>query len=174
MGQPGVLFSRSRGSTKMGLPLRNPVAKLSCEAATEENAKRRSFMPRTQVTGKANFSPGITSGLPVTREERPGMSPNLQMFAQDCSEKDLRAICEGLFVPQRHHGIDTHRAPCWDVASECGDSDQSERCEKHRLDICGLHTKKQCGHEACYAHSASHTRNDSNQSYRHATPEDEP
>ncbi len=48
----------------MGLPLRSPVAKLSCEAATEENAKRRSFMPRTQVTGKANFSPGITSGLP--------------------------------------------------------------------------------------------------------------
>ncbi len=35
----------------MGLPLRSPVAKLSCEAATEENAKRRSFMPRTQVTG---------------------------------------------------------------------------------------------------------------------------
>src|SRR5207245_10047964 len=49
----------------MGLPLRSPVAKLSCEAATEENAKRRSFMPRTQVTGKANFSPGITSGLLV-------------------------------------------------------------------------------------------------------------
>ncbi len=49
----------------MGLPLRSPVAKLSCEAATEENAKRRSFMPRTQVTGKANFSPGITSGLSV-------------------------------------------------------------------------------------------------------------
>jgi len=47
------------------------VAKLSCEAATEENAKRRSFMPRTQVTGKANFSPGITSGLPVIRQERP-------------------------------------------------------------------------------------------------------
>src|SRR6266481_6954177 len=51
----------------MGLPLRSPVAKLSCEAATEENAKRRSFMPRTQVTGKANFSAGITSGLTVTR-----------------------------------------------------------------------------------------------------------
>jgi hypothetical protein len=31
------------------------VAKLSCEAATEENAKRRSFMPRTQVTGKAKL-----------------------------------------------------------------------------------------------------------------------
>ena len=44
----------------MGLPLGSPVAKLSFEAATEENAKRRSFMPRTQVTGKANFSPGIT------------------------------------------------------------------------------------------------------------------
>jgi hypothetical protein len=53
----------------MGLPLRSPVAKLSCEAATEENAKRRSFMPRTQVTGKANFSPGITSGLPVIRPQ---------------------------------------------------------------------------------------------------------
>jgi len=53
----------------MGLPLRSPVAKLSCEAATEENAKRRSFMPRTQVTDKANFSPGITSGLPVIQAE---------------------------------------------------------------------------------------------------------
>ncbi len=53
----------------MGLPLRSPVAKLSCEAATEENAKRRSFMPRTQVTGQANFSPGITSGLLVIRPE---------------------------------------------------------------------------------------------------------
>jgi hypothetical protein len=52
----------------MGLPLRSPVAKLSCEAATEENAKRRSFMPRTQVTGKANFSPGITSGLLVIQD----------------------------------------------------------------------------------------------------------
>src|SRR5947207_13649347 len=31
-----------------------------------ENAKRRSFMPRTQATGKANLSRGITSGLPVT------------------------------------------------------------------------------------------------------------
>ncbi len=43
----------------MGLPLRSPVAKLSCEAATEENAKRRSFMPRTQVAGKANL-PGLS------------------------------------------------------------------------------------------------------------------
>src|SRR5260370_3416962 len=53
----------------MGRPLRSPVAKLSWEAANEENAKRRSFMPRTQVTGKANFSPGITSGLPVIQEQ---------------------------------------------------------------------------------------------------------
>src|SRR2546429_3610390 len=62
--QPGVLFSRSRGSTKMGLPLRSPVAKLSCEAATEENAKRRSFMPRTQVDRKStrlNSSHGYIS-----------------------------------------------------------------------------------------------------------------
>ena len=38
----------------MGLPLRSLVAKISCEAATQENTKRRSFMPGTQVTGKAN------------------------------------------------------------------------------------------------------------------------
>ena len=44
----------------MGLPLGSPVAKLSCEAATEENAKRRSFMPRTQVTGKVDLSGGDT------------------------------------------------------------------------------------------------------------------
>src|SRR5260370_22265815 len=81
MGQPGVLFSRSRGSTKIGLPLRSSVAKLSCEAATEENAKRRSFMPRTQVTSKANFSPGITSGLPVTRPLSQTKSPKKRWFS---------------------------------------------------------------------------------------------
>ena len=45
-------------------------------------------------------------------------------------------------VSEGNYGIDTHRAPCWDVASQCGDSDQSERCEEHRLNICGLYTKK--------------------------------
>ena len=30
----------------------------------------------------------VTSELPVTREQRPGMSPNLQTFAQDCSEEE--------------------------------------------------------------------------------------
>src|SRR5882762_10329077 len=52
----------------------------------------------------------ITEGLPVTREQRPGMSPNPQMFAQDCSEAEARAICDGLFIPQRHDGIDAHGA----------------------------------------------------------------
>jgi hypothetical protein len=47
-----------------------------------------------------------------------------------------------LFVSQRNHRIDPHRPPRWDVASERGDSDQSERCEKHRLNICRLDTKK--------------------------------
>ena len=51
----------------MGLPLRSPVAKLSCEAATEENAKRRSFMPRTQVAGKANIS---GQSVPIFRVKR--------------------------------------------------------------------------------------------------------
>ena len=32
----------------MGLPLRSPAAKLSCEAATEENAKRRSLQTLEQ------------------------------------------------------------------------------------------------------------------------------
>jgi hypothetical protein len=69
------------------------VAKLSCEAATEENAKRRSFMPRTQVTGKANFSPGITSGLPVIQAQS--------------QEAQLRATNEitfsADFAPARHN-----------------------------------------------------------------------
>ena len=72
------IFAKQRES-KMGLPLRSPVAKLSCEAATEENAKRRSFMPRTQVTGKANFSPGITSGLPVIRP-KPAVSARIGYY----------------------------------------------------------------------------------------------
>ena len=38
------------------------------------------------------------------------MSPNLQMFAQDCSEEELRAVCKELFTPQRDHGIDVHGA----------------------------------------------------------------
>jgi hypothetical protein len=53
----------------------------------------------------------ITSGLPVTREGRPGMSPNLQKFAQDCSEEELRAVCKELFIPQRDQRIDTYRPP---------------------------------------------------------------
>src|SRR5438309_12105497 len=63
------IFAKQR-EYENGAPLRSPAAKLSCEAATEENAKRRSFMPRTQVTGKANFSPGITSGLPRRKQRR--------------------------------------------------------------------------------------------------------
>ena len=58
----------------------------------------------------------ITSRLPVTRERRPGMSPNPRMLAKDCSEEELRSICDGLFIPQRHHGIDAHGAARGDVA----------------------------------------------------------
>jgi len=59
----------------MGLPLRSPVAKLSCEAATEENAKRRSFMPRTQVTGNL---PDAKAGL---------LSPSLISFFRRRSQQ---------------------------------------------------------------------------------------
>src|SRR6266446_4831719 len=175
---------RRSGGPYISLAAKRRTIHFACGEAADHTFRSdlmrlgRTTKHENNQTGRKSFIFSTRSWLfseqPVTREERPGMSPNLQMFAQDCSKEDLRAICEGLFVPQRHHGIDTHRAPCRDVASECGDSDESERCEKHRLDICGLHTKKQCGHEACYAHRASHTRNDSNQSYRHAPPEDEP
>jgi hypothetical protein len=81
----------------------------------------------------------ITEGLPVTREERPGMSPNLQMFAQDCSEEELRAICKELFIPQSDHGIDAHGAARRDIASrECNsgedDNHSSERDGIRRAD----------------------------------------
>jgi hypothetical protein len=60
------------------------------------------------------------------------MSPNLQMFAQGCSEEELRAVCKELFIPQRDHGIDVHGAARRDIASrECnsgeGDNHSSER-----------------------------------------------
>ena len=76
----------------MGLPLRSPVAKLSCEAATEENAKRRSFMPRTQVTGTANFSPGITSGLPSSahnQRQAPNRASNFPHRARHMDQKTV-------------------------------------------------------------------------------------
>jgi len=44
------------------------------------------------------------------------MSPNPRMLAKDCSEEELRSICDGLFIPQRHHGIDAHGAARGDVA----------------------------------------------------------
>jgi hypothetical protein len=42
------------------------------------------------------------------------------MFAQDCSEEELRAVCKELFIPQCDHGIDAHGAARRDIAShEC-------------------------------------------------------
>src|SRR5258706_11724489 len=65
----------------------------------------------------------ITEGLPVTRKRLPGTSPNPQMFAQDCSQEELRAICDGLFIPQRHDGIDAHGAARGQVSSNQTDRD---------------------------------------------------
>src|SRR6267378_4337816 len=69
----------------------------------------------------------ITSGLPVIRRIP-------QMFAQGSSEEELCVICEGLFVPQRDHGIHTGGAACGNVAGRQrskrehhGDADISER-----------------------------------------------
>jgi hypothetical protein len=65
---------------------------------------------RASSTNQAQLPLGaatvITSGLPVTRERRPGDFTESQRFVQDSSEDELRAICERLFVSQRLHGID--------------------------------------------------------------------
>jgi hypothetical protein len=50
-------------------------------------------------------SNSVTSASPVTREQRPGMSPNPQMFGQDCSEEEMRAICEGLAFGQNFRAM---------------------------------------------------------------------
>ncbi len=67
--------------------------------------------------GKSTFPPTVTP------ERRPGMSPNPQMFAQDCSKEELRAICDGLFIPQRRHGIDAHGSARGQVSSNQTDRD---------------------------------------------------
>jgi hypothetical protein len=46
------IFAKQR-EYENGPPTPEPSGELSCEAATQENAKRRSFMPRTQVTDNA-------------------------------------------------------------------------------------------------------------------------
>jgi hypothetical protein len=74
----------------------------------------------------------ITEGLPVTRQERPGMSPNLQMFAQDCSEEELRAVRKELFIPQRDDGIDAHGATRRDIASRECDSGEDDNYSSKR------------------------------------------
>jgi hypothetical protein len=89
---------------------------------------------------KSKFGPGAPKVTKVvTREGRPGMSPNLQMFAQDCSEEELRAVCKELFIPQRDHGIHAHRPPCRHIAGrECNsgedDNHSSERDGIRRAD----------------------------------------
>jgi hypothetical protein len=50
----GSFIFTKQGEYENGPPTPEPSGELSCEAATEENAKRRSFMPRTHVTGNAN------------------------------------------------------------------------------------------------------------------------
>src|SRR5882762_4819740 len=65
----------------------------------------------------------ITEGLPVTRKRLPGMSPNPQMFAQDRSDEELRAICDGLFIPQSDHGVNAHGAARGQVSSNQTDRD---------------------------------------------------
>jgi hypothetical protein len=69
-----------------------------------------------------------------------------QMFVQGSSEEELRAICEGLFVPQRDQGIHAGGAERGNVAGHQrgkrqynGDDDIGER-------IAGTYAEQQCGH----------------------------
>src|SRR5437667_12738212 len=77
----------------MGLPLRSLVAKISCEAATQENAKRRSFMPGTQVTGKANQALRDKSALGHQSREMRG-SAEKELFHPEQSV----LVCECVFI----------------------------------------------------------------------------
>jgi hypothetical protein len=74
----------------------------------------------------------IVSGLPSLGGGRPGMSPNLQMFAQDRSEEELRGVCKELFIPQRDHGIDAHGAARRDIASRECDSGEDDNHSSER------------------------------------------
>src|SRR5882672_2547194 len=84
-------------------------------------------LPTSAFVGTNPTGELITSGLPVIRRIP-------QMFAQGSSEEELCVICEGLFVPQRDHGIHTGGAACGNVAGRQrskreyhGDADRSER-----------------------------------------------
>jgi len=44
------------------------------------------------------------------------------MFAQD-PEEELRAICDGLFIPQSDHGVNAHGAARGQVSSNQTDRD---------------------------------------------------
>jgi len=113
------------------------------------------WFPRNQETERRyGGSVRHESEESQTSHNRPGIASGLHSGATAGNVTEYTDVCprlfrgkvardlRGLFVPQRHHRVDAHGAPCWEVASECSDSDQSERCEKHRLNICGLHTKK--------------------------------
>ena len=73
--------------------------------------------PIDQAQLSLEAAPVITSGLLVTRELQRGDVTQSQRFAQDCSEDELRAICERLFVSQRHHGISVDGTAGWNVES---------------------------------------------------------
>jgi hypothetical protein len=70
------------------------------------------------------------------------MLPNPQMFAQDCSEEELRAICEGLFVFQGNHGIDAHGQPRRNVTSHERDGEKQNCDSGERRWIVGAHAEK--------------------------------
>src|SRR5260370_35121874 len=78
----------------MGLPLRSPVAKLSCDAATEANAKRRSFMPRTQLPVRRTYqSLQINSQVTPHRNgyQRSVFAPNARCES-DCLKRGWSGV----------------------------------------------------------------------------------
>jgi hypothetical protein len=97
--------------------------------------------PKASASGTAlclasPFSPvGHPLGIP-RRELFPDGAPRSQA-------KSNSGICERLFVAQRHHGIDPHRTPSWDVAGDQSNRRKDQRCNTKRGGVRGAHTVEQ-------------------------------
>jgi hypothetical protein len=66
------------------------------------------------------------------------MATNLRTFAQDCPEEELRAICEGLFVSQRAHGILVAHPPLHTAEGQFFRRVFSQACETLGLSVIGI------------------------------------
>jgi len=100
------------------------------------------------------------------------MSPNPQLFAQDCCEKELPAICEGLFVPQGDHGINAHRAACGDIAREKRDGEKHSAHDYKPRGIGCRNAEEQRGEQARQSERAGDSDADAKDGQSHEEADD--